>query len=158
MNTALIDDLLAFVQKQFYSGTACHDYCRDRRMLVYALSWPAHWLDQRGLKMPQKKYEALLYQRLNDIVKHGNKNVYRQYFPRYLLKALQDHFAWHGDELYFELKHIRNCLQGVEGLLKYSAASQYEQDHYTRILAQAHRIVKPRGRKKEVTQKQLSLF
>ena len=33
--------------------------------------------------------------------------------PNYLLKCLQDWFQHHGDELYDELKHIRNALDQI---------------------------------------------
>ena len=44
---------------------------------------------------------------------HGDPACFNAYFPRYLLKCLQDWFEHYGDDLYGELKHIRNALDQV---------------------------------------------
>jgi len=58
-------------------------------MLLYAITWPATWLNRRGLPITPQAYENLLTQRLDDIAHHGDPKRYRAYFPRYLLKAIQ---------------------------------------------------------------------
>ena len=96
--------LLAQIKQRFYSSDSSGKrFYEDRRMLLYALSWPAKWLDQRGLQVSAQQYERLLTQRLKTIAQHGDSERYERYFPRYLLKCLQDWYAHHGDELYEEL-------------------------------------------------------
>ncbi len=82
-------------------------------MLLYALTWPATSLDRRGLTCPPSRYRRLIDERLAAIAAHGDPSRYGPCFPRYLLKVLQDFFERHGDDLYGDLKHIRNALDQV---------------------------------------------
>ena len=125
-------------------------------MLLYALTWPASWLHERALTLSPKRYELLLVQRLDAIQRHGNPQRYLPYFPRYLLKSIQDWFAWHGEDLYDELKHIRNALPGVLALIQQSP-TRSAPDIVT-PLAQAHAVLATRYRRKNLPQpKQLTL-
>ena len=108
-----------------------HTSVWPERMLLYALTWPGKWLEQRGLPITAQRYEQLLAQRLKAIAQHGNPERYQRYFPRYLLKCLQDWFAHHGDELYEELKHVRNYLHSIEALLQEGCTSQRAEDIVT---------------------------
>ena len=126
-------------------------------MLLYALPWPAKWLDQRGLQVSAQQYETLITQRLKSIVHHGDRQRYECYFPRYLLKCLQDWFAHHGDELYEELKHVRNQLHSIEALMQ-GCASQRAEDIVT-PMARAHAILMSQCRRKTTQDtRQLKLF
>jgi hypothetical protein len=44
-----VPELLEIVRRRFYAQQPPTHFHRDRRMLVYALTWPAGWLDSRGL-------------------------------------------------------------------------------------------------------------
>lgn len=103
--------LLADLQKRFYAQADLRLFYRDRRALFGALTWPALWLDQRGVYCSQERYQALLIARLEAIQTHGDADSYGAFFPAYLLKCLQDWFAWHGENLYMELKHARNAVE-----------------------------------------------
>lgn len=157
-NDSAIELLLDCVRIRFYAGKACPGFHRDRRMLLYALSWPAQWFDQRGLKISDQRYTSLVSKRIDDIARHGNPTVYQPYFPRYLLKVLQDYFAWHGDELYFELKHIRNHLHSIEQLLNRSQSDRPRQEDCIPTLARIHRILKPKTHTKNRQPNQLELL
>lgn len=115
----VLEDLLETIRGRFYTATDPRDratlrrFHRDRRLLLYALTWPATWLKARGLTCPDGRYRRLIEERLTAIAAHGEPQRYQGFFPRYLLKCLQDHFQRHGDELYDELKHIRNALDQI---------------------------------------------
>jgi hypothetical protein len=152
------EKILAQIKAQFYDSRLSEKrFYQDRRMLLYAVTWPATWLDKRGLPITSQAYQKLLIQRLNDIAKHGNPARYQPYFPRYLLKTIQDWFAHHGEDLYEELKHVRNQLCDIEGLLR-SQPTQSNQDVVTPI-AQAHTLLAVQCcRKKRADNKQLKLL
>lgn len=103
--------LLGELRNCFYTQVDHSLFYRDRRALVRALTWPALWLDRRGVYCSQARYRALLVARIEAIQLHGVSRRYGAYFPAYLLKCLQDWFAWHGEELYLELKHARNAIE-----------------------------------------------
>lgn len=154
------EKLLARIKQTFYTNKSSEkQFYADRRMLLYALTWPGKWLEQRGLSISAHGYEQLLGDRLKAIAEHGKPESYQSYFPAYLLKCLQDWFAHHGDELYEELKHIRNQLHRIEALLQECTSARAE-DIVT-AMAQANAILKSqcrsKHRKKEDT-RQLELF
>jgi len=154
----VVSELLAAVQKRFYSAQPPRNFHCDRRMLLYALTWPAVWLERRGLTCSSRRYRALMAERLADIAVHGDPARYGAYFPAYLLKCLQDWFQHHGDELYDELKHIRNALDQVLASVRFAADVRGDAQH-TELLAATHRLIHAqRAQREKSDDRQLSLF
>lgn len=156
-----VADLLRLVQQRFYPPNGAADsshFFRDRRRLVYALSWPAVWLDRRGLTCSSARYRRLVTARLEAIACHGDPRRYSAYFPTYLLKCLQDWFRRHGDELDAELKHLRNALDQI--LASPALAASVRRDaQQIETLTAAHRLLQPSGsRSRRADQNQLTLF
>ena len=157
-NAEAIEELLTAVHQRFYAAHPPRDFHRDRRRLLYALTWPATWLERRGLTCCARRYHALVAERLADIAVHGDPARYGAYFPTYLLKCLQDWFQHHGDELYNELKHIRNALDQVLASARFAAAVQRDAQHIE-VLAATHRLLQARRAQREKPDtRQLSLF
>ena len=80
---------------------------------------------------------------------------------RYLLKCIQDWFQHHGDELYEQLKHVRNQLTTIENLLKQNTQSTQDNQHaHLTRLAETHQILKHKGANKisKKDSQQLDLF
>jgi len=160
-----VRQLLGAVQRRFYAAPSPGDHVagrvnfhRDRRMLLYALTWPAVWLEHRGLTCSARRYQALLADRLAEIALHGDPARYGAYFPTYLLKCLQDWFQHHGDELYDELKHIRNALDRVLTSARFAVSVQRDAQH-VELLASAHRLIRVQREKRPPSDgHQLSLF
>ena len=154
-------ELLRVVERRFYPGTDAANrshFYRDRRRLIYALSWPAVWLERRGLTCSPARYRHLLTERLDAIARHGDPQRYGAYFPTYLLKCLQDWFQHHGDELYSELKHIRNALDHVLASVTFAARVRRDAQQID-MLAAAHRLLQPHSpRPRKTTAAQLTLF
>jgi len=139
----LLTELLIQVRGHFYSTKPPAVFQRDRRRLLQALSWPAHWLDHRGLFCSPARYRSLLCARLDAIRSHGDPACYGPYFPTYLLKCLQDFFDRHDDELHAEFRHIRHALDVVCGSLR-SADQATVQSRQITALAAAHRLLRAR--------------
>lgn len=156
--------LLQTIRTHFYTDEQNQPYYRDRRRLLYALTWPATWMQQRGLRPSPKRYEQLITARLHDIATHGNPASYQPYFPRYLLKCLQQWFLRHGDTLYEELKHIRNELYEIEKLIEVmetKATENTPQNNPTiAVMAHTHALLKSQNRrtKDKPEARQLTLF
>jgi hypothetical protein len=151
------EDLLRAVQQRFYPATAQQNFYRDRRMLLYALAWPALWLEQRGLTCSPARYRALIAERLESIAAHGDPARYGAYFPAYLLKCLQDYFQYHGAALYDELKHIRNAIDQLLASTRFAAQVRHDAQPIA-VLASAHRLIAAqRSRDKPCDDRQLPL-
>jgi hypothetical protein len=139
-------ELLRLVRQRFYPAAdppAERAFYRDRRMLLCALSWPATWLEQRALTCSAARYRAIIVERLEAIAAHGDPARYGAYFPTYLLKCLQDWFQHHGDDLYAELKHIRNALDHVLASVTSTAEVRRDAQHLA-VLASAHQLIAAR--------------
>lgn len=53
--------LLDQIKTRFYRSNALQKrFYQDRRMLLYALTWPAKWLDRRALPITSQAYQNLL--------------------------------------------------------------------------------------------------
>jgi hypothetical protein len=85
----LLASLLADLQARFYCTQLPSVFQRDRRRLLYALSWPADWLERRGLSCTPTRYRAIVIARLDAIRAKGDPERYGAYYPNYLLKCLQ---------------------------------------------------------------------
>jgi hypothetical protein len=139
----LLAELLAHVRGHFYSSKPPAVFQRDRRRLLHALSWPAHWLDHRGLFCSPARYRTLLLARIDAIRSHGDPACYGPYFPTYLLKCLQDFFDRHDDELHAEFRHLRNALDAVYGSLRFAEKATV-QSRQIAALASVHRLLRSR--------------
>lgn len=105
-------DLLALVRGQFYAtDERIAAYYIQKRDLIRALTWPAVWMERHNLHCTQQRYRSLVVSRVAAIREHGDPDRYSEYFPRYLLKCLQDWFAWHGEEVTAELRHARIAIE-----------------------------------------------
>jgi hypothetical protein len=136
-----IEHLLEHIRVHFYADAQPANFHRDRRMLLFALTWPAHWLDRRGLFCSPRRYRTLITERLDAIRAHGEPARYGAFFPTYLLRCLQDFFERHGDDLYHELKHIRNAIESIQASLVLAQRAS-EQFRHIEAIAAAHRILR----------------
>ena len=153
-----VPELLEVVRRRFYAQQPPTHFHRDRRMLVYALTWPAGWLDSRGLTCSPSRYRTLLADQLDAICAHGDPARYGAYFPAYLLKCLQDWFRHRSDGLYAELKHIRNALDRILGSAAFASEVQPHARHIELLAATHRRLHAQRARRAIPDAGQLSLF
>lgn len=150
------DELLQSIRLRFYAPRPA-DYHRDRRWLLHAVTWPATWLEQRGLTCSPQRYQTLIDERLHAIGAHGDPVLYSAYFPSYLLKCLQDWFNCHGDQLYDELKHIRNALDQLLASARFAERVQRHARHLD-LLVSTHRLELRRATRAPAANDQLTLF
>ena len=150
--------LLLALRQRFYCHRPAH-YHRDRQRLLHAVTWPATWLDQRGLTCSPQRYQTLMEERLQAIAAHGDPAAYGDYFPAYLLKCLQDWFDRHGEDLYCELKHIRNALDQLLASARFAERVQSHARHLD-VLVSTHRLIEQRSnaRRASPDDDQLTLF
>lgn len=154
---ATTEELLLAIRLRFYVHRPA-DYHRHRQRLLSAVTWPATWLDERGLTCSPQRYQTLIEERLQAIAAHGDPTAYGAYFPTYLLKCLQDFFARYGDELYSELKHIRNTLDQLLASARFAERVQRHARHLD-LLVSTHRLIETRhAHRAAVASNQLTLF
>ncbi len=139
--------VLKYIKEHFYADHTT-DYHRDHRQLLRALTWPAAWLDKQALTITAEDYNRLLLNKLRQIQKNGNPHHYRAYFPKYLMKALQDHCRHHQEAIYLKLKHAGYTIDQIAADIGKTPHTQH-----TSVLAQAHDLIHRNHRKKPHTSK-----
>jgi hypothetical protein len=152
-----LEQLLAEIRRGFYAGDTVGKYFKDEPMLGKAITWPATWLRARGLTWTGDRYFSALRGLLAEIGKHGATGEIK-YFPGYLLKCFQDHFAHNGDAYCDEGRQLRNGINVAMSAIQFSGQSGRREDTQTiDVLAAAHALLAtrpraPRGAKPETNQ------
>lgn len=106
---AMVDRLLGLVFEIFYKGGDGRRWLQDQKPLLMVLTWPAVWLNQRGVGMPAAEYETKMRDIIGIIARHGDLAKIKL-VPAYLGDCVRKHFAHHGDEIYAARKHVRAAL------------------------------------------------
>jgi hypothetical protein len=137
-----VDELLRNIRHQFYTEAPLKKFLQDQNVLLLAVTWPAKWLKERGVTWSEQRYLQTLYDLLQQIKRHGATGEI-QYFPGYLLKVIQDHFAHNGEDYCDEGKRARYAWEKALGTaLGATRAAQIRADEQTLdTLAQAHRVL-----------------
>ena len=158
----LVKSFLHRLRTQFYPDNEKGFY-QQRSMLISAITTPARWLEERGVRLPEQRLEEILVGILRGIMHHGNTgNI--GFFCAYFLKAVQDHMKHQGDGYYEEGKSLRKILDtAVEDLTKKQARKlDAAQDRTTTELAALNRLVNAtRIKNKKIavkTAQQIELF
>src|SRR5687767_14149044 len=105
---AMIERLLGEVFKVFYAKLDGRRWLQDQRPLLQVLTWPAVWLNDRGVGLSVADYEAKMREIIAIIARHGDTRKIKL-VPVYLGDCVRKHFIHHGDELYEARKHVRNA-------------------------------------------------
>ena len=158
----LVKRFLYQIRTKFYPDNEKGFY-QERNFLLRSITYPAHWLKDRGVSLPEAKLEVILNEILRGIMHHGNTgNI--GYFSAYLLKVVQDHMKHQGDGYYEEAKALRNIADSALADLTSKQRSRLPDalDPVTVQLADLNRLVratKPGRKKKPVAAgTQLDLF
>lgn len=138
----VIDSLLGQIAREHYSGHTDRRYHAHRRQLIHAICWPATWFKQRAIHLSDARYKSIIKARLSEIRRHGCANKTQAYFPKYLLKCLQNHFLHRGDTIYEQYKHVRYSIELLMQKLPQLQQSKTEEEMID-VLSQAHFITKP---------------
>ena len=101
----LITNYLHRIRRQFYPDDE-KGFFQQRTVLIDALTTPARWLDERGVRIPERRLCEILDEILKGIMNFGATGEI-QYFCRYFLYAVQQHMKHQGDRYYEEGKSLR---------------------------------------------------
>jgi hypothetical protein len=107
----IIGDLMTAVRNGFYPGNDAWfaDQSFIRRRVV---TWPAGWLNKRGVTLKPERYKEILLGIFTEIKRHGQTGTVK-YWPGYLVHCVQEHFKYHGEEIYNEAKALRNKVEAA---------------------------------------------
>jgi hypothetical protein len=152
----LLADLLREIRTRFYPRATPKAWGQELPILRQAITWPARWLNDRGAKLPGRRYREILLGLIDDIEKHRKLTQIRR-LSAYLLHCVQEHMSHQGEAYYIEAKSSKAVATAAASALRRLKVT--ETDHTTAILAAAHAVVarkqKRRCRAAVATQQQL---
>ena len=135
----LTAQFLRNIQRKFYAS-AERQFFQERNLLLQALTFPAAYLHQRGVKYPADRYKEILTTIIRTINTHGNLAEVRS--PgRYLLHAVQTHMQHHGEDYYTAAVRTRSALADVMLGLTKAKPGAIQSDSTVPALAEVHRVL-----------------
>ena len=145
----VIDSLLGQIAREHYKGSRDKCYHAHRAQLTHAICWPATWFKQRAIHLSDARYKEIIQQRLREIRIHGCVRKAQAYFPRYLLKCLQNHFLYRGDHIYEQYKQVGYTIELLMQKLPELQKGKTDREMID-VLAQAYCITKAKRKTKPV--------
>lgn len=134
----IITDILGAIRGSFYGDLPPKRWFEDTKFLTRrVVTWPAKWLDSRGVSLPPERYKAILMDILQTIKHKGNTGVV-SYWPGYLAHCVQEHFKHHGESYYEEGKALRAKLDIA---LSTCRSAVVRQPDPIRTLAEVHQVL-----------------
>jgi len=147
---SIVSDYLHRLRNQFYGNLGDKAFYQQKGKLTEGICHLANWLEERGARLPERRYRAILDEIIVTIQRFGQPKD--PYFCRYWLTAVQSHVDHHGEAYYEEAKSFRYALDNLRGDLNAKQARKVEEarDTTTEELARLTRLVKggrPKGKK-----------
>lgn len=146
----VLEALLDLVRRKFYEGEGVQ-FTKDRRLLLqWVILWPAReFFDERAVTVPADRYREILSAVLVEAAAHQTGPI--KYRPAWLAKAVQSHFAIHGEEIYGEAKSARSLAEHT--LLTLGKLPAQAQDALVPTFTAASRLLdQPKRPKKTASQ------
>lgn len=142
----LIAEMLRLIRGLFFKKATDKQFFQERPMLERAITYPARYLNERGVKLPGSKYRAILVTVINTIRDKGNRSLIKR-FSAYFLHSVQEHMRHHGDEYYYAAKDARPIASLVDSVVS-KAGRQSSPDRTVEVLAEVHQVLKSKGGRK----------
>lgn len=108
----VLDALLRLVEGKFYQGDGKRFNQDKKRILVWALLWPAReFFNKKEVAVPAARYQELLTGILIEAAMHADEVI--NYRPAWLARVIQSHFEIHEQAIYDEAKAVRNVAENA---------------------------------------------
>lgn len=152
-----VEEMLRLIRSAFFAKHTDKRFYQERTLLIEAITWPAKWMNERGVQAPASLYRRILAIVIETIKRKGNRAKIRR-FSVYFLHSVQEHLKHHGDEYYYEAKAARpigDILPAVARHVRHGRAP----DLVTETLSQLNRVLRsPGGRRRRDSGNQLDLL
>jgi hypothetical protein len=138
-----VREQLRVVRREFFRSATDKQFFQERSMLIQAITWPARYLNERGVKAPASAYRRILGIVIGTIRQKGNVSRIRR-FSVYFLHAVQEHMKHHGDQYYYMAKAARPIGAVLPSVTRHVRPGA-GQDHTTEVLAQMNQVLLSKG-------------
>jgi len=145
----LVKNYLHRIRNQFYPDDE-KGFFQQRTQLITAITTPARWLDERGVRVPERRLCEILDEVIVGIQRFGATGEIK-FFCRYFLFAVQEHMKHQGERYYEEGKSLRAITNSALDTLtkKQRARLGDAEDATTSRLADLNRLMRETAAKKK---------
>lgn len=149
----IVKNNLHRLKNQFYPDDEKR-FFQQRGMLIKAITHPASYLKDRGVRLSTDELQAILDTIIRGIMHHGNTGRIG-FVGAYILKCVQDHMKIQGDVYYEKGKSLRRITElALDELTKKQLARLGDaQDRTTDELAALNELVRSTTVKKKKARK-----
>jgi hypothetical protein len=141
--------LCQVVHDQLYRDDQRKNFWSQNKELKAALTWPAEWFNERGIFVSGERYQEIMMEVIQEAKRHGATGVVG-HWPLYLLKCVQSHFDANAHLYNDEGKRARDLVNRITAKLTGAPAATEAPDHFIRVTAEAHALVKSPGKRPKV--------
>jgi hypothetical protein len=144
-----VEEMLRLIRREFFGHLTEKRFFQERPRLIEAITWPAHWMNERGVRLPASGYRRILGKVIDTIKRHGNREKIQR-FSVYFLHSVQEHMKHHGDEYYYETKAARPISAVLPAVTRHVRPGRAP-DRTTETLAQMNQVLRsPGGRRRRI--------
>jgi hypothetical protein len=101
-----VEEMLSRIRREFFRYATNKQFFQERPLLIQAITGPAKYMNERGVKAPASLYRRILQTVIDTIRQKGNRSKIQR-FSVYFLHCVQEHMKHHGDEYYYQAKAAR---------------------------------------------------
>ena len=109
--------MLALIRREFYRKVPEKQFFQERPRLKSAITYPARWLNERGVTATASLYRRVLRTVIDAIKQHGRRDKIDR-FEIYFLDCVQKHMKHHGEEYYEAAKAARSAADVLPTVLR----------------------------------------
>jgi|ERR1051325_1096789 hypothetical protein len=151
----LLSKCLALLHRKFYQGKTEHSPKTPAVNELGGSIASARRLDERGVTISSDKYNKIFMSVFIDSLRYGDLEKI-SYLAAWLAKVIQRHFDHHGEEIYQKAKFVCTLTE-IAPLFAKKNAAPVAYDPVSEF-AQAHRLIRPKGRPSVKDKEQLRLL
>jgi hypothetical protein len=85
-----VEEMLCLIRREFFAKHEHKRFFQERPTLIQAITWPARWMNERGVKARPDVYRGILRTVIKTIRERGNVSQIRR-FSVYFLHSVQAH-------------------------------------------------------------------
>lgn len=140
-------DMLPMIRRQFCPHWEDKAWNTHLWLVQRVVTYPAAWLNKRGLFVSPERYRELFLELLQDIKRNARAEM--KFPPAYLLKSVQDHMRFNADRYNNEGKDARSLADRALALA--AAVPAKDPAELVKTLAEVNRLIQRPSRRRRAS-------
>jgi len=82
-----VEEMLGRIRREFFAQHTDKRFFQERSMLIQAITYPAHWMNDRGAKLPASGYRRILGTVIDTIMRRGNRAKIQRFWSIFCIPS-----------------------------------------------------------------------